>query len=799
KLLCPDMGPDPIPTACSHRGRSIADQARRRYMGSGGRLHYWGDLHGTAWADFDNDGDQDVIILLGGTGTPSGGEKNQLLLNENGRLDDVAEAYRIQYPKASGRDVAWFDYDRDGLLDFYNTAVYRTEDSSPGALFHQKPAGFFVNVDDIVGATTVEDYVQSLFFGDVTDDGILDFMTEDHKIFDGATGPRFKALETLQSPTTARDILIADFDGDLKNDVYSATQEMRDEKIFANRLFLNSPSGLTDATNALGLSGHLYSTRSAVAADFDNDMDVDIFLLNGVKYGELHDNKAYPNVMLWNDGTGHFLADEELGNTIGWRDGPPLSVTTTDYDRDGFLDMFLEYDHTTDRLIRNEGNGNHWIEIDLKGRDSNRDGIGSLIFVTAGGKTQLRDVTAGTHGQWSQNEKIVHVGLAGNDRIDRIEVHWTNGIVQELTDIAANQVLTIVEQRGSERRTGTAGDDEIAGNGKSDVLHGGTGDDVLRGLGGKDILSGDDGDDTLDGHAGADLLDGGRGADVVWGRAGFDTVDYSMSLPDVQVDIGQGGVGTGGDADGDRYHGIDGIIGSAGDDVLRGNNGGNHLRGGNGDDDLHGMTGNDLLWGGPGHDRLDGGDGHDFASYSHAATGVRAQLNGRHGTGEAAGDVFISVEGLIGSKHNDILVGNGLNNQLSGNAGDDRLFGGKGVDVLRGNPGADFLVGGSEADIFRFRSVRDSNAVQSDWIDDFEKDLDRMDVSQIDAVASSRGNQAFTFIGTSDFSNTAGELRFEHAGHSRTIIQGDIDGDRAADLIILLDGVVNLSEADFEL
>ena len=65
------------------------------------------------------------------------------------------------------------------------------------------------------------------------------------------------------------------------------------------------------------------------------------------------------------------------------------------------------------QLFHNLGNSNHWMEFDLVGTTSNRDGIGSKVYVTAGGVTQYREQNGGYH-RWSQNFMRVHVGLATN-------------------------------------------------------------------------------------------------------------------------------------------------------------------------------------------------------------------------------------------------------------------------------------------------------------------------------------------------------------------------------------------------
>ena len=98
-------------------------------------------------------------------------------------------------------------------------------------------------------------------------------------------------------------------------------------------------------------------------------------------------------------------------------------MVTADYDRDGFLDLLVTNGHNMrpvyiggpKQLFHNLGNANSWIEFDLVGTRSNRDGIGAKIYLTSGGVTQYREQNGGYH-RWSQNSTRGHVGLAGNHR-----------------------------------------------------------------------------------------------------------------------------------------------------------------------------------------------------------------------------------------------------------------------------------------------------------------------------------------------------------------------------------------------
>jgi Ca2+-binding RTX toxin-like protein len=160
---------------------------------------------------------------------------------------------------------------------------------------------------------------------------------------------------------------------------------------------------------------------------------------------------------------------------------------------------------------------------------------------------------------------------------------------------------------------------------------------------------------------------------------------------------GSGGIG---DAAGDTYANIEGVIGSNNNDVITGRIGvDDTLIGAGGNDILLGQGGKDTVIGGVGNDlliavsgniRFEGGDGIDTVSYTHGTldinSGVTADLdNPSRNTGIAAGHTYDGVENLLGSVLNDSLVGNDRANVIMGGLGDDVLIGGSGADVLNGN------------------------------------------------------------------------------------------------------------------
>jgi Ca2+-binding RTX toxin-like protein len=140
--------------------------------------------------------------------------------------------------------------------------------------------------------------------------------------------------------------------------------------------------------------------------------------------------------------------------------------------------------------------------------------------------------------------------------------------------------------------------------------------------------------------------------------------------------------------------------------------------------------------------------------------------------------------------------------RLFGGMGNDVLTGGAGNDLIYGGLRGDTLTGGAGNDVFRYQSVRESNATERDGIQDFTLG-DQIDLQRIDADVLTAGDQAFSFIGSAAFSGRAGELRFENFSNGGPVwlVQGDVDGDGVSDLEIVL--VINdnnpITASDFML
>jgi Ca2+-binding RTX toxin-like protein len=377
-----------------------------------------------------------------------------------------------------------------------------------------------------------------------------------------------------------------------------------------------------------------------------------------------------------------------------------------------------------------------------------------------------------------------------------------------------------------------------------DHIDGDSGDNVLNGTSGIDTINGRGGNDTIDGGAGGDTMSGGLGNDnyIV-----DDTGDVVTELDGEGIDEVHTGIGSKAPPDRLVYvlpafvenltgtaTGNQGVRDNALDNVIT--MGGGHdliVADAGGADTVHGGGGNDFIYYGDtltAADVTNGGAGVDtialLGNYAGGITFTSANLVGVErmalysalflpGTGPnnyiitmsdanvaASTEFFVTAaslqsdESLVfdgsaetngrftihGGGGADIISGGAGGDFLIGNAGDDRLFGLNGIDFLTGGLGADELRGGAGGDFFRYLGTAQSTTGSIDRILDF-RHVDRIDLSAIDANSGTGANDAFTFIGNAAFSNVAGQLRAYQSG-ANWFVEGDIDGDGTADLII---------------
>jgi len=401
----------------------------------------------------------------------------------------------------------------------------------------------------------------------------------------------------------------------------------------------------------------------------------------------------------------------------------------------------------------------------------------------------------------------------------------TTGAVEIIPtpDDSTNKVSSLAPQQAQFSLVESYATDVRGGEG-NDGLYGGSQDDTLRGMSGNDILVGGVGKDKLYGDSGEDALFGGTGNDRLYGGADNNRL-YG----------GDGNDKLYGGADDDKLDGGPGndtLKGGTGRDIIFGGTGNDRLDGGLGKDEIHGGDGDDIVigsddrdtvYGGNGDDvlvsgvgiyKFNGGKGQDSIDYTAFDDDVAVTLKGSTQVyvlfNGGRTDHIRNVEGISTGDGDDRLVGDDAANTFDGGSGDDTLFGRKGDDILRGGKGKDIIDGSrgvdrlfggsdSERDTFVFRKG-DSGKTHGtiDQITQFDPAHDRIDLSAIDGDPAA-GDQPLRYVSsfkTAKESQPAGQVQVVDA-KSNVKVEIDIDGDNAADMIILVKHVDSLTSHDF--
>jgi hypothetical protein len=190
--------------------------------------------------------------------------------------------------------------------------------------------------------------------------------------------------------------------------------------------------------------------EKAIFFDYDNDGDLDIYLLvGGTKRKNIND------ILFRNNGDKTFT---DVTKAVGLNQsfsGRGCGVAFSDYNNDGFLDLFLTNGKGREPyvpgkeagpyvLYKNRGNSNHWLKIKLIGTKSNRDGIGAQLELHTGNQVQYRQNNGGMEG-YIQNSKLIYFGLANTKVVDKLEIVWPSGSKKIVSNLQADQLLVITE------------------------------------------------------------------------------------------------------------------------------------------------------------------------------------------------------------------------------------------------------------------------------------------------------------------------------------------------------------------
>ena len=438
---------------------------------------------GVAVADYDNDGDQDVFV---------GGVHHRALYRNDGdgSFTDVTAAAGLDKPDAKYGPLwsvggAWLDADNDGRLDlFVVNYLSWAPDKEPECLqngrrdyCHPKyykgtPNRFYLNngdgtFSDASAAAGIRALVGKGMGAAVADfdrDGRPDIFVTNDKLanffFHNLGARRFEeiALEVgVAWPEHGMDVsgMGADFrdvDNDGLPDIVFVALE---GETFP--LFRNSGKGYFDedtATSGMAKLSRAMSGYSPGIFDFDNDGWKDVFVSRGhvqsrVLQGTLEIDQH--NSVFRNRARGRFVA---LTQKAGFASQPPKrhrGAAWGDLNGDGRVDAVVSaLGDRAEIWINNSPGGHHWLELDLEGSASNRDGIGATIKLVSKRGVQYNHMTTAV-GYASSSAGPVHFGMGGDGRADLLEIRWPSGRVQRLENVKCDQVLKVKEPAAEPR------------------------------------------------------------------------------------------------------------------------------------------------------------------------------------------------------------------------------------------------------------------------------------------------------------------------------------------------------------
>jgi hypothetical protein len=432
---------------------------------------------GVTAADYDQDGDQDLYISNFG---PNVLYRN----NGDGTFTDVTESAGGGRGHKVGAGVAFLDIEGDGNLDLYvgNYLDFTYDrharlapksypfppgpaDFPPVAdqLFRNDGDGRFTEISQESGIGRSAGPSMGLVCGDFDLDGDTDvfvcndavanflFVNDGRGAFTERAVLAGVAFDLLGNPNGSMGVDCADYNQDGLPDLF-----MSDYTNELPVLYHNLGGGMfEDATRRTqaGIKAFPHVNWGTGLVDFDNDGDRDLFIANGhflVDIDKTDQRTAFKmaNMLLANlQGKRFADVSDQCGNGLAVVESS-RGAGFDDLDNDGDLDAIVLNVDAVPTVLRNDSDAaGNWLEIELRGRITNRDAVGSRVRVLAGDLVQVAEVHSG-RGYQSHFGTRLHFGLANRDRVDRMEVRWLGGATEIFTGVPANQRVVLVEGTG---------------------------------------------------------------------------------------------------------------------------------------------------------------------------------------------------------------------------------------------------------------------------------------------------------------------------------------------------------------
>jgi enediyne biosynthesis protein E4 len=433
---------------------------------------------GCATADYDNDGYMDLYVI--------GINYNQLFKNNgDGTFSDVTSKAGLagihpKHGKTYSVSAGWFDYNNDGYLDLFlvNYLNWTLEtappcsvrgiraycspnsfDGLPNMLFRNNKDGTFTDVSE---ASQIGKHIgkgMGVAFADYDNNGFIDiFVSNDtyrNFLFRNKGDGTFIEVGILSGvafnengkSVAGMGVDFRDFDNDGKPDIFETAMYGDTFPLFKNTG--NQFEDVTSSSNLTMATIRLTAWGNGIF-DFDNDGYKDLFTANGaiLDNSEEINQTPYklPNSILRNNGNSKF-------NDVSASAGKSFTVPAAhrgaafgDINNDGKIDIVTTNLNAKPEIFLNgSSNTNNWLTIKLIGTKSNKDGLGARIKLTVSKDMYQYNHATTSVGYSSASDKRVYFGLGTSKSIDKIEILWPSGINQSLSNVKANQILTINE------------------------------------------------------------------------------------------------------------------------------------------------------------------------------------------------------------------------------------------------------------------------------------------------------------------------------------------------------------------
>ncbi len=432
---------------------------------------------GVAVGDYNNDGYDDLFVT-------AFGQSHLFRNNGNGTFTDVTKAARLSGPNDFSSGAAWVDYDHDGYLDLIvanyvqwspesdiyctldgKTKSYCTPESYKGAsvrLWHNRGDGTFEDVTRKAGLFDSTSKSLGVAVLDANQDGWPDIVvsndTQPNKLYinngNGAfTEKGIAAGIGFSEEGVARagmGVDAADYD---RSGYPSLVITNFSNQMLA--LYHNERNGLfidEAPQSEVGRASLLTLGFGCFFFDYDLDGWLDIYVANGhiedgIERIQPRVRHAEPPHLFHNLGNGKFADVAEASGTAFDTPRVARGAAYGDINNDGALDVLISTNGGPAALFRNTGATNHSLRVKLVGTKSNRDGIGAVAHLAAGNDTQSLMLRSGS-SYLSSSELVLTFGLAQHAQADALDIHWPSGQTDRLSNVPADQVVTVKEGQG---------------------------------------------------------------------------------------------------------------------------------------------------------------------------------------------------------------------------------------------------------------------------------------------------------------------------------------------------------------